>query len=143
METVRLDPRLQADSYLMGHFDGTALLLMRNACYPWLVLVPHTTETEFHRLRAGEQAELLAQASRLASCLERRQPLDKINIATIGNVVSQLHLHVIGRRAEDASWPGVVWGAEPFKPYDPSQVQSMAGMLAAELGADYSPAAGV
>ncbi len=141
MEAVQLDSRLAADSILLGHFGSTALLLMRNAHYPWLVLVPRTLETEFHRLPTTEQAALMAQASRIACCLEQREALDKINIATIGNVVAQLHLHVIGRRRDDATWPAVVWGAEPFKCYAPEQVAAIAEQLLAALGDDYKPVA--
>ena len=114
MKVATLDPRIQNDTYLMGHFGGTAVLLMRNACYPWLMLVPDTEETEFHRLDEATQQQLMAQACQLAKVVEAWQVVDKMNIATIGNVVSQLHVHVVGRRKDDPSWPGVVWGAQAF-----------------------------
>lgn len=136
-----LDPRLEEDSYLMGSFGSTSVLLLRNAHYPWLILVPDTDETEFHRLSPAQQAELMAQASRLAVFIEGWRPVDKINIATIGNVVSQMHLHVVGRRGDDPSWPGVVWGAKAFKAYEPPESQRLFKRLKAELGSDYQAAA--
>ena len=132
-----LDPRLAADTYLMGYFGGTQLLLLRNAYYPWLVLVPDTDEIEFHRLAVAEQSELMALASRLAVFIENWQPIDKMNIAAIGNVVSQMHLHVVGRRRDDPSWPGVVWGTEAVKPYEVDELAALHCRMAVELGDDY------
>lgn len=140
MSRAVLDPRLEADTYLMGYFVDTAVLLLRNAHYPWLILVPATDETEFHRLPAEQQAELMGQATRLAHVIEAWRPVDKMNIAAIGNVVSQMHLHVVGRHKDDASWPGVVWGAQPFKAYTPAEVVDVHQRLTAALGRDYEKA---
>ncbi len=136
-----LDPRLAADTHVMGFFGDTQVLLLRNAHYPWLVLVPDTDETEFHRLPLAAQSELMALASRLAVFIENWQPLDKVNIAAIGNVVSQMHLHVVGRRCDDPCWPGVVWGAEPFKAYEAEALDTLRSRLVAEVGEDYRPIA--
>lgn len=137
MTKVTLDPRLEADTYLLGYFDSTAVLMLRNAHYPWLVLVPDTDEIEFHRLPANQQAELMAQSTRLASFIEDWRPVDKMNIAAIGNVVSQMHLHVVGRHKSDPSWPGVVWGAQPFKAYEAAEVVEVQRHLALALGDDF------
>ena len=137
MDKVTLDPRLEADTYLMGYFADTAVLLLRNAHYPWLILVPATDEIEFHRLPAEKQAELMAQATQLATVIEAWRPVDKMNIAAIGNVVSQMHLHVVGRHKDDPSWPGVVWGAKAFKDYAASDVADVRQRLERALGSDY------
>ena len=139
MNNVVLDPRLEADTYLMGHLGDTAVLLLRNAHYPWLILVPATEEIEFHRLPAEKQAELMAQATRLAHVIEAWRPVDKMNIAAIGNVVSQMHLHVVGRHQSDPSWPGVVWGASAFKAYDSRDVADVHQRLELALGDDFTP----
>lgn len=140
MHVVKLDPRIENDTYLLGHFGESAVLLMRNACYPWLMLVPNTLETEFHRLDEKEQQQLISQASQLAKVIEIWQPIDKMNIATIGNVVSQLHIHIVGRRSDDPSWPGVVWGAQPYSTYTAELVNNLYALLVDNLSGDYRAA---
>ncbi|MGE3771946.1 MAG: HIT domain-containing protein [Gammaproteobacteria bacterium] len=109
-----LHPQLAADCHVLGRIDGHMLLLQRNAALPWFVLVPAASAVDvpvdLHELPAPVRATLLAAADRLAACVKRHFACDKINVAAIGNLVPQLHLHVVGRRRDDACWPRPVWG---------------------------------
>lgn len=105
-----LHPQLAADCHVLGTSGDNALLLQRNAALPWFVLVPPTTLTELHDLPPALRSRLDAAADRLARFVKRHFACDKINIAAIGNVVPQLHLHVVGRRRDDTCWPRPVWG---------------------------------
>lgn len=129
MQTIELDARLQKDSYQLGHINGHVVLLMKNACYPWFVLVPNTAQTEFYKLDINLQYELLDYINQLSEFIMTSFPVQKMNIATIGNIVSQLHIHIVGRRQTDASWPGVVWGAEPFMDYATEDVANITSQL--------------
>jgi len=100
-------------------------------------LVPHTDETEFHRLSAQVQTVLMTQASHLASFIESHYSVDKMNIASIGNVVSQMHIHVVGRRKDDPTWPGVVWGAQAHKAYTAEELRELHLRLLQALGDDF------
>ena len=105
-----LHPQLAADCHVLGVVANNALLLQRNAALPWFVLVPPTTALELHDLPSDLRARLDGAADRLARFVKRHFGCEKINVAALGNVVPQLHLHVIGRRRDDACWPRPVWG---------------------------------
>lgn len=105
-----LHPQLAADCHALGHCGGSALLLQRNAAVPWFVLVPPSDALELHDLEPPLRARLDAAADRLARFVKDHFRCDKINVAAIGNVVPQLHLHVVGRRRDDACWPRPIWG---------------------------------
>lgn len=130
MTDVWINEKLLEDSYLLGHFDGSILLLMRNALFPWFVLVPQSTEVEFYKLDHELQVKVLEQVNYISGFIEDSFSIDKINIASIGNVVSQLHVHIIGRSKDDACWPGVVWGTKEFKPYEEDQIEHIKEKLA-------------
>lgn len=107
----QLDPGLAADTHLIGELPLSRLLLMDDARFPWLILVPRIAGArELIDLDSMDQQLLLAETVRVGRALESFQPLDKLNIAALGNVVAQLHVHVIGRREQDAAWPAPVWG---------------------------------
>lgn len=127
--TFQLHDRLAADCHLLGRNGSCLLLLNRNALYPWFILVPECNETEFYRLGPEQQSEVLALINRLSRFIENHFAVDKLNIATIGNVVSQLHIHVIGRQQTDACWPGVVWGMAQFEAYLPQRVAEIQALL--------------
>jgi diadenosine tetraphosphate (Ap4A) HIT family hydrolase len=105
-----LHPQLAADCHVLGGSRGCLLLLHRNAAIPWFVLVPPSEVLELYELPSPLRADLDAAADRLAQFVKRHFACDKINVAAIGNVVPQLHVHVIGRRRDDACWPRPVWG---------------------------------
>lgn len=90
---------------------------MNNALFPWFILVPETDVVELCDLDPASQQILLEEINRLSRFVKESFPIDKLNVAAIGNVVKQLHIHVIGRRTDDPCWPGVVWGAGQSKPY--------------------------
>jgi len=123
MSGTLLDPRLEKDTHLLGSLDTTQLLLMRNALFPWFVLVPETDEIEFYKLDPKIQVQLLDQINLLAEFIESHYPIEKMNIGLIGNMVSQLHVHLVGRNRKDICWPDVVWGVKEFKPYQPGEVE--------------------
>lgn len=107
-----LDPRLEQDTLLLGDFPLSRLLLMNDARYPWFILVPRREDvTELFQLDVDDQQALWREATLLAEVLKDTFRADKMNVANLGNVVSQLHMHVIVRRRGDDAWPGPVWGA--------------------------------
>jgi diadenosine tetraphosphate (Ap4A) HIT family hydrolase len=94
------------------------VLLMRDANYPWFILVPERESiTEIFELVPEDQQQLMHESSYLAKCLVQAFAADKINIAALGNVVPQLHIHHIVRYRRDPAWPAPVWGQVPAKPY--------------------------
>lgn len=105
-----LHPQLQRDSHVLFEDDLVFLLLHRNAAVKWLMLVPKTEKSEWHELTLPEQAHLQRWINRLAGWLKQDYLCDKINIAALGNVVAQLHIHIIGRFKTDSYWPDPVWG---------------------------------
>lgn len=133
-----LDPRLVNDSYLMGTWGKSQLLLIRNALYPWFVIVPETKETEFYLIESSQQLELLEQINILSGFIKSHFNSEKLNVATIGNVVSQMHIHVVGRRSDDSGWPGVVWGRPEFLGYEADEVESIRQALIQQVS-DFVP----
>ena len=105
-----LDPQLIADCHVLGRYQHCQVLLQRNATVPWFIIVPETKETEFLLLDPALQMEVLSLAGQLRRFMSTQLAREKTNIAAIGNIVSQLHLHVIGRSQQDACWPLPVWG---------------------------------
>jgi diadenosine tetraphosphate (Ap4A) HIT family hydrolase len=106
-----LDPRLVADTHAIGALPFSELVLMDDARFPWVILVPRIAGArELIDLDEGDQRLLLGEIDRVARALESLLHPDKLNIATLGNVVPQLHVHVIARFATDAAWPSPVWG---------------------------------
>jgi diadenosine tetraphosphate (Ap4A) HIT family hydrolase len=112
-----LDPRLAADTYLIGDLALSRVLLMNDARYDWLILVPRRADlVELTDLTRGERAELMDEIA-LASEALRRPDVTKINVGALGNIVRQLHVHIVARREADPAWPGPVWGAGAARAY--------------------------
>ena len=112
--TWSLDPQLAADTVPVGDLALTRVLLANDANYPWLILVPRMRGvTEITDLDPNEQVQLLGEIDAAARALKAVTEYEKLNVAALGNVVAQLHVHVIGRRHSDAAWPKPVWGAAP------------------------------
>jgi len=125
-----LDPQLAADCLVLGDLPLSRLLLMNDARYPWCILVPRRPELiELHTLLADDAALLHEEIGLVASRLLALPEVGKINVGALGNVISQLHVHVIGRHEEDAAWPGPVWGFGAAKPYDPAARDALADAL--------------
>ncbi|WP_153773381.1 HIT domain-containing protein [Pseudomonas sp. MNR3A] len=118
-----LDSRLQQDSLVLGDFPLSRLLLSKDANYPWFILVPRRADvSELFQLDLADQQQLLKETTLLAEALKGEFLADKMNVATLGNVVSQLHMHVVVRHRGDAAWPAPVWGKVPALDYAPEQV---------------------
>lgn len=117
-EGFLLHPRLAADTFLIGDLALSRLLLMNDRRYPWLVLVPRREGLrEIHHLGRADRLLLWDESCRLAEFMERRFRPDKLNIAALGNLVPQLHLHHVARFQNDPAWPVPVWGHSPAVPY--------------------------
>ncbi|HET6397245.1 MAG TPA: HIT family protein [Pseudoxanthomonas sp.] len=121
-----LDPRLQADSVFVADGPLSQVRLMDDARFPWLLLVPRVDgATEWIDLDGGRQRLLLAEINRLSQWLRAEPGVEKLNIGALGNVVRQLHVHVVGRRAGDAAWPGPVWGSGPAQRHAPEALAAL------------------
>jgi len=113
-----LDPRLRHDSVELAELELCSLRLMNDQRFPWLLLVPRQPGLrEIIDLPPFEQAQLLIEINRAAKALRQHTDAHKLNIAAIGNVVPQLHVHVIARFPEDEAWPAPVWGHGRREPY--------------------------
>ncbi|MEO5829673.1 MAG: HIT family protein [Rhodanobacter sp.] len=114
-----LDPRLAADTYPVASLPLCDVLLMNDARYPWLILVPRRAAlVEISDLAAAEQTLLWQEANHASAALRAVVPFDKLNLGALGNIVRQLHVHLVGRRAGDAAWPGPVWGNGSAQAFD-------------------------
>jgi len=131
-----LDPRLQQDCLVVGRFPLCHLLLMRDANYPWFILVPDREGvTEIHHLDEADRQQLLQESCRLSAALEAAFHPDKLNVAALGNIVSQLHIHHVVRYRDDAAWPAPVWGRLPAKAYSDAGLAAVVAKLRSSLGA--------
>lgn len=127
--SFELDPRLARDTGLVGDLPLCRVLLMKESRWPWLILVPRKVGlVELTDLDAAERAQALEEAVRAADWLKAHAKADKINLGALGNIVRQLHIHVVARREGDPGWPGPVWGLGTAVPYGDG---ALAAMLAA------------
>ncbi len=129
MSIPALDPRLAADCHLLGRMASGRLLLMNNALFPWFILVPDTDCTEFYRLDLDFQINITRNINAICENIATHYRFDKINIASIGNIVHQMHIHVVARRSDDLCWPGVVWGTAHKRPYAAEEVQRIQSLF--------------
>ncbi len=133
-----LDPRLQQDTLPIGDFPLCRLLLSNDSNYPWFILVPRRADiSELFQLDDADQQQLWRETSAFAELLKDSFDADKLNVAALGNVVSQLHMHVIVRRRDDAAWPAPVWGKHPARPYTAEQVATIRERLRLVLADDF------
>lgn len=120
MPAWSLHPQLDADTVAVGDLPLSRVLLSNDANYPWLLLVPRWAGAcEIIDLPDAKRAELMDEVALVAQVLKQITACNKLNIAAIGNVVPQLHVHVIARRHDDVAWPRPAWGTAPPKLYDP------------------------
>ena len=129
MKHSAIDKKLQEDTYFIGVLQGDALLLMRNALFVWFVVVPDTQETELYLLDEKRRVKLSENVNLVSKFVDDNFPVDKINVASIGNIVKQLHVHIVGRSHADVCWPGVVWGDGRFKAYDAVELSALKDKL--------------
>ena len=138
MKTIEIDSRLKEDTIHLGFINGQALLLMNNSLVPWFIVLPNTSETELYKLSGSERRVLEENIDMLSEFLLDNFVVDKLNVAAIGNVVSQMHVHVIGRHKKDFCWPGVVWGRSDRKPYKESELTSILTLAVQKLGDSFT-----
>jgi len=127
---IELHPQLAKDTVVLGQFLLSKLLLMQDANYPWLILVPaREGVTEIFQLDAADQQQLQRESSCVAKLLAEEFNADKINIAALGNIVPQLHIHHIARFENDVAWPSPVWGTCPAKSYSETELETMVSKI--------------
>ena len=127
---IELHPQLKKDCIQLGEFTLCSLLLLNDTNYPWFILLPNRAGiTEMHQLSEIDQQQLMTESMFFSQCLEQVFQADKLNIAALGNVVPQLHIHHIARFTTDACWPAPVWGAVSTIPYNEAQLKNIKKQL--------------
>lgn len=130
-----LHPRLAADTLPIGELALCQVLLMNDARFPWIILVPRRPALrEIIDLAPEDQATLLAEITAVSRVLQRLIEPQKLNVAAIGNVVAQLHIHIVARFEDDTAWPAPVWGHGAREPYDENESSGFIALLQRELG---------
>ena len=129
------DPRLAADSVFIADGPLSQVRLMDDARFPWLLLVPRVAgASDWIDLDGGQQRLLLAEINQLSQLLRTEAGVEKINIGALGNIVRQLHVHVVGRHAGDPAWPGPVWGSGAALRHDPEELAALTVRWRSRLG---------
>jgi diadenosine tetraphosphate (Ap4A) HIT family hydrolase len=132
-----LHPQLLKDTLEIGDLPLSRVLVIKDAHYPWLLLVPRRAgAVEIIDLGEVEQAQLMTEITRVSRALKDVTQCDKLNVAALGNAVPQLHVHLIARRTTDAAWPRPVWGVAPPLAHDPQEVQKFIGALRGKIWLD-------
>ncbi|WP_313453879.1 HIT family protein [Brevundimonas sp.] len=122
MSQFRPDPAFEAGSVAAAEWPLCHVRLQDDARFPWLILIPRVEgAVELADLSAEQRAALMEETVRAGDLVRRLGPVEKLNVGAIGNVTSQLHVHVVGRRRDDGLWPDPVWGRGPAVPYDPAE----------------------
>lgn len=125
-----LHPQLEKDSRFVYRLELSDVRIINDANYPWFLLIPRRANlTELHQLNEDEQQLLTNESRLLSQAIEQCFSPDKLNVAAIGNVVSQLHVHHIARYKADIAWPKPVWGFTALLPYEDTQLQARIAAL--------------
>jgi len=155
IDNFQLDKRLASDCIILGylnsmrvneltelnkgqdqqvHSSASILLLMDKAEFPWFVIVPRdTSDIDIDELPEQQQLQLLKHVNALSAFLKKHYKVDKINFASIGNIVKQMHFHLVARTEQDSAWPGVVWGASASRKYTNEQIETLKNLLNKEI----------
>jgi diadenosine tetraphosphate (Ap4A) HIT family hydrolase len=133
MSTTATDPRLSADSFFLAAMGLCNLRLMNDCRFPWLILVPRVEATEIVDLAATDRTRLLDEIVIASTALRDVTQCYKLNVAALGNLVRQLHVHVIARFTTDAAWPKPVWGIGEAVAYKPADRDRLAGQILGAL----------
>lgn len=129
-----LDPRLVADSIALGRLPLCEVRLQNDARFPWLVLIPRRKDvSELFDLAAADQAQLFKEITRVSATLRAVTQCLKINVGALGNIVRQLHVHVVARNEGDHAWPGPVWGAGTRVPYGDAEKAALCAHIRSAL----------
>jgi diadenosine tetraphosphate (Ap4A) HIT family hydrolase len=128
-----LHPRLEAGTHLLGTTKGCQILLKKNSAFPWILIVPEVSAEieDLHQLPPEQFAEVAFLIREVSQFVEETFQPDKLNVACIGNIVRQLHIHVVGRTANDLAWPGTVWASDAKSDDTPETIAAIT--KAAEL----------
>ncbi|QUE32153.1 HIT domain-containing protein [Francisella philomiragia] len=118
----KLDSRLEADTFEVCEYLDCKILLMNNSIVPWFIVVPFTDRTEWYQLDDSQQYNINKIINKISNFIVNEYKVDKLNVATIGNVVKQMHIHVVGRFENDPVWPAPVWGNIQSKPYTEQEI---------------------
>jgi diadenosine tetraphosphate (Ap4A) HIT family hydrolase len=130
-----LHPQLEQHAETIGDLALSRLLVSRDANYPWLLLVPRRPgASEIIDLGAADQRQLMTEIATVSGALKTLTACDKLNVAAIGNMVPQLHVHIVARRRDDPAWPKPVWGAAPPRNWDPAALEHLVATLRGKIG---------
>ena len=129
-----LDDQLKQDTVVIGRFDLSLVLLSKDANYPWCILVPmREGKKEIYHLIESDREQLFRESCHLAEVMNDLFVPDKMNVAAIGNMVSQLHVHHVARYKEDPAWPKAMWGTVPPAAYDEDKLNEVVKRLQSAL----------
>ena len=130
ISTFRLHPQLANDCIILGQLDLCLALLMNNAHFPWIILVPMRNDiTELYQLNEFERTSLMSESCIVARTMMEQFHGDKMNLGALGNLVPQFHLHHIVRYRQDPAWPGPVWGNAPDQAYSKLEIDKLSQQL--------------
>jgi diadenosine tetraphosphate (Ap4A) HIT family hydrolase len=130
-----LHPQLEQDAQALGDLALSRLLISNDGNYPWLLLVPRRAgASEIIDLDAADQRQLMTEIAMVSGALKAITACDKLNVAAIGNMVPQLHVHVVARRRDDAAWPKPVWGAARARPWNPDARERLVTAMRSKIG---------
>jgi len=123
----QLHPRLLAGGFELGRTDGCRVLLKDHASFPWILIVPEVAEgvEDLHQLDERRYAEVVGLIRRISLFVSEYFQPEKLNVGCIGNMVRQMHIHVVGRNSDDPAWPGTVWAYEGKSAYAPDEVEAI------------------
>lgn len=133
MKNFHINEQLARDCHQLAVVYDCHILLMNNSLVPWIIIVPEIEETEFFEIEDSQQQKILKLINQLSKFIKQEYKVDKLNVATIGNVVKQMHIHIVGRNNNDYCWPGVVWGADGCQPYIEEEVLTLKENLQAYI----------
>ena len=125
-----LDPQLARDCISLSRLKLCEVLLMNDATYPWVILVPERAGvSEIYQLAPADRSQLMEESAFVAQAMAQAFAADKMNVAALGNVVPQLHIHHIARHKSDPAWPGPVWGKTKPTPYTEAELLRTVALL--------------
>ena len=129
-----LDPRIESSTFPAGDLMLCRLCLMNDARFPWIILIPRRARLlEFLDLSPTERAIVMEEMTCVSRALKDHTKAEKMNVAAIGNIVPQLHIHVVARFASDAAWPGPVWGHGKAEAYAPGAAEALLAGFSAKM----------
>ena len=134
--TFEVHPRLAAGGFELGRLGGCRLLLKNNALFPWLLLIPEVEAgiEDLHQLPAGQYDEVMTALRQVSEFVASYFQPEKLNVACIGNQVRQMHIHIVGRSADDPAWPGTVWAFDGKREYSDEENHKIRAAARAFLG---------